>query len=453
METIQGWRKTVGRLAGLAASAGILGGLVIGLGGCDRLRPHPAEQYVYVTAKQAVLVDRPAAVSNRVATAENGEKLIVLERGRRVLKVKTPQGQVGWVKEMLTAGPDVAEQFEAMGKEHAKDPVVAKAATLNEVYLHAAPGLWTARFYLLNEGDKLDLLERATVEKKTAAEVAAEKAAAKREQEKATAADKAGDKPGDKSGDKAGDKSADKDEDKDPEKALAAEDVPVTGAAVVAPPPVMQDWWLVRDAKGQTGWIYSRLIDVSAPDTLQRYAEGARTVGAYILGYADDPDSGVLDNGNTVTQIPEYVEVLSPYKAGLPYDFDQVRVFTWNVKKHRYETAFREKNIAGYLPVTMGTSAEPYSKAQNAAEKLPSFTYHVLAGDAPMPVPDPETGLMKPAKLVAKTYRLEGNMVRRIVEPGNVPEEAHLVPVPEKKAKVRATRAAKKPARVGKKKR
>jgi hypothetical protein len=452
MEKMQGWQRTVGGLARLAAVVGILGGVVAGLGGCDRLRPHLSEQYVYVTAKQAVLVDRPAAVSNRVATVENGAKLIVLERGRRVLKVKTAQGQVGWVKEMLTAGPDVAEQFEAMGKAHAKDPVVATAATLNEVYLHAAPGLWTARFYLLNEGDKLNLLERATVEKKTAAEVAAEKSATKRDAEKAAAAEKGGEK----ATEKAGDKAADKDEDKDTEKAVAAEDVPATGSAVVVPPPVMQDWWLVRDAKGQTGWIYSRLIDVSAPDTLQRYAEGARTVGAYILGYADDPDSGVLDNGSTVTQIPEYVEVLSPYKAGLPYDFDQVRVFTWNVKKHRYETAFREKNIAGYLPVTMGTSADPYSKAQNATEKLPSFTYHVLAGDAPMPVPDPDTGLMKPAKLVAKTYRLEGNVVRRIVEPGNVPEEAHLVPVPEKKARVRAARparAAKKAAKAVKKKR
>ena len=38
---------------------------------------------------------------------------------------------------------------------------------------------------------------------------------------------------------------------------------------------------------------------------------------------------------------------------GLPYDFDQVRVFTWNTRKHRYETAYREHGLDGILPVTI----------------------------------------------------------------------------------------------------
>ena len=49
--------------------------------------------------------------------------------------------------------------------------------------------------------------------------------------------------------------------------------------------------------------------------------------------------------------VPEYVSVTNAYKDGLPYDFDQVRVFTWNVKKHRYETAYRQRNLEGLLPV------------------------------------------------------------------------------------------------------
>lgn len=192
----------------------------------------------------------------------------------------------------------------------------------------------------------------------------------------------------------------------------------------------MEDWWLVRDAQGQTGWIYSHMIDVSEPDTLARYAEGQRIVGAYLLTYADDPESGVLDNGQTVSRIPEYVTVLSPYKAGLPYDFDQVRVFIWNVKKHRYETGFRQKNIAGYLPVSIGSSADPYGHGLDAAEKLPSFSYRVLSGDVPIPVPDPVTGLVHPARTLLKTYRLTGNIVQRVLPAGiQPPAEAH--PDPE----------------------
>jgi SH3-like domain-containing protein len=357
-----------------------------GVAGCSHFRIKPSEKYVYVTAKQTFLRDRVAAVSNRMGTVANGEKLVVLDRARRFLKVRTPSGEVGWIEERQTAGQDVADKFEALGKEHEKDPVVATATASDEVYLHVAPGRETERFYLLAENDSLSLLERAVVQKPvTPGAVPAEK----------------------------------------------------SGATQGAPaPPAMEDWWLVRDAKGQTGWIYGRMIDVSTPDALLRYAEGQRIVGAYVLAHADDPDSGVLDNGNTVSSIPEYVTVLSPYKAGLPYDFGQVRVFVWNTKKHRYETAFSERNIAGYLPVKMDERADPYAKAVNSAIKLPSFTYRVLAGDQALPVPDPATGLIKPGKTIEKTYRLEGNICRRLIAPGaEPPVEAHPDPEVDKKAR------------------
>ena len=73
--------------------------------------------------------------------------------------------------------------------------------------------------------------------------------------------------------------------------------------------------------------------------------------------------------------------MLGPYKAGLPYDFDQVRVFTWNVKKHRYETGFRDKNIEGYLPVKIKTATDPTANLA-ATTPAPTFTYRVLADEA-----------------------------------------------------------------------
>jgi SH3-like domain-containing protein len=292
----------------------------------------------------------------------------VLDRTRRFLKVRTPQGEVGWIEERLTAGQDVADTFEALGKEHEKDPVVAMATASDEVYLHVAPGRETERFSLLAENDSLKLLERAVVPKPVTPEALSVA----------------------KQGDKAG--------------------VPL--------PPAMEDWWLVRDARGHTGWIYGRMIEVSAPDALLRYAEGQRIVGAYVLAHVNDPDSELLDNGNTVTSIPEYVAVFSPYKAGLPYDFNQVRVFVWNTRKHRYETAFREHNIAGYLPMQLAMKADPYGKSADSVEKLPSFTYRVLAGDQAIPAPDPATGLIKPGKTIEETYRLEGNICRKLIAPG-----------------------------------
>jgi len=139
--------------------------------------------------------------------------------------------------------------------------------------------------------------------------------------------------------------------------------------------------------------------------------------------------------------IPEYVAVLNSGKSGLPYDFDQVRVFIWNLKKHRYETSFRERNIAGYLPVKLFKSKDPYGKGPDAQQELPTFSYTVLAADAPMPVPDPKTGEIKPAKLVTKTYRLEGNLCRRLLPPNTpAPDEAHLTPETKKEKATKGKR-------------
>ena len=190
----------------------------------------------------------------------------------------------------------------------------------------------------------------------------------------------------------------------------------------------MEDWWLARDSKGHAGWLLSRMIDVDAPDTLTRYSEGQKFVGAYVLTTVYDPGAQ-QENKN----IPEYVTVLAPYAAGLPFDFNQVRVFTWNVKMHRYETAFREKNIAGYLPVKVELAKDPYGKTPAAQTPLPTFSYRVLTAAAPPVVPDPNTGFITPGRTILKTYRLEGNTVRRLAPPGNKDEPIARPAAEEKK--------------------
>ena len=390
--------------------------LVIGLIGCSRLRPKPKAQYVYVTAKQTFLRDRVAAVSNRTGTVQNGDKLEVLERGRRFVRVKTEKGEQGWIDEKVVVAQEIFDQFEALKQEHKKDPSVASAVVRDEVYLHSKPGRDTERFYRLSEGEKLKLFARATLPKPLPPGTRLTKQAPTPPATGSSAPPKGG----------------------VPAKANA----PKADAAPAIPePPPMEDWWLVQDSRGDTGWMLSRMMDVDAPDTLTRYSEGQRMVGAYVLATVHDPEAEQENK-----DIPEYVTVLSPYKAGLPYDFDQVRVFVWNVKKHRYETGYRDRNIQGFLPVEVKMAPDPYGKSPTAAVPAPTFSYRVLSDDAGPVIPDPVTGMMLPGKTILKTYRLEGNLVRRLLPPTTqAPGETHPNPVAEKKKVARAAKKAIKP--------
>ena len=366
--------------------------------GCSRLHTRPVDNYVYVDAKQTFLRDRVAAVSNRTGTVSNGDRLEVLEHGRRFLRVKTNTGVTGWIDEKAVVSQSVYDAFEQMKQQYATQAPVASAVVRDEVYLHVKPGRDTDKLFRLSEGDKLRLLQRATLEKALPPGQAPSRPTPMIRHTK---------------------------------KLKAAEE-PVVDPNAPIPPP-MEDWWLVRLQDGRTGWLLSRMMDVDAPDSLTRYSEGQRFVGAYVLQTVNDPEAPMEDKN-----VPEWVTVLSPYKAGLPYDFDQVRVFIWNAKKHRYETGFREKNIAGFLPVEVKMARDPLGKTPQMSEPAPTFTYRVLPAEASPVIPDKVTGAVVAPNTISKTYRLEGNITRRLLPPNTTaPDEFHPYPVAEKKKKSR----------------
>jgi hypothetical protein len=390
----------------------LLGG---GLSGCSRLRPQPKTEIVYVLAKQTFLRDRVAAVSNRVAMVQNGDRLELLDRDRRFLRVKTDKGQIGWIEEHAVVNPDVVSGFDELKKAQEKDPVVATGVLRDDGYLHLKPGRDTDRYYLLAESDKLQLLLRASVpkavgpqasgtassiasvyaasEKKAAAKVHAsrEKAAAERAENKTppALAYKPPPPPPPAEGLE------------NPEPAAGSAAANAVPAPVAPPPPAMEDWWLVRDSQGRIGWMMARRIDVDVPDEVSQYAEGQRMVAAYLLRKVFDPGSNFADK-----QAPEYVTVLSPYQDGLPYDFNQVRVFTWDTRKHRYETAYRQRNLQGYLPVVVT------SKTGDKGESDPTFQITQGIGDSVKI--DPDTGVVRPTSTEVSTYVLQEERVKRM---------------------------------------
>jgi hypothetical protein len=139
------------------------------------------------------------------------------------------------------------------------------------------------------------------------------------------------------------------------------------------------------------GWLLARMVDLDVPIEIAQYAEGQRLIGFFVLNQVSDQDK----------KVAQYLVLFSEPKDGLPFDYDQIRVFTWNVRRHRYETAYREHNLDGVLPVTI--SQEDFGKEGT----LPVFQLQVRDDNG---------------KVVERKYKLNTPIVRRVLAPGEVKE-------------------------------
>ncbi len=317
----------------------VLAGLL--LPGCNRGRGRVLET-AYVSAPQAILRDRVAAVFNKTGTVKNGDRVQVFEHERRFVRVRTANGSEGWVEQRYLVSQQVYDGFQKLAQDAQNNPVQGTGTTRNETNLHLDPGRDTEHLYQITQGSKVSFLKRATVEKIVPGE--APKTAT-------------------------------------PDKSQSAKPVP------------MEDWWLIRDPNAHVGWVLARMVDLDVPLEIAQYAEGQRIVAFFVLDQVTDADN----------KVPQYLVLLNEPKDGMRPDYNQVRVFTWNVRKHRYETAYRERNLNGFLPVAV--SQEDFGKEGT----LPVFVLHVKDDDG------------NPREL---KYKLNTPIVRRVLAPGEEPPRA-----------------------------
>lgn len=297
-------------------------------------RSHRRGEPAYVSAPQAILRDRVAAMYNKVGTVKNAERVEVLDRDKRFALVRTASGEQGWVEQRYLVSQKVFDGFQKLAKDQHDTVPQSTAVTRNETNLHLEPGRDTDHLYQVPQGAKFSLLKRATSEKRL---------------------------PGAKSSEDA------------------------------AKP--MEDWWLVRDSDGAVGWVLGRMIDVDVPLEIAQYAEGQRIIASFVL-------SEVQDGANTV---PQYLVLLNEPRDGQPTDYNQIKVFTWNVKKHRYETAYRER-VNGNLPVTV--THEDFEKEGT----LPVFVLRAADSNG---------------NVSERKYKLNNPIVRRVPSSSEPAAQAH----------------------------
>ena len=336
-------RRTQTKQYLLASLLIVLLSAVLGCGGGR----HRALEVAYVSAPQAALRDQVATIFNRVGNVKNGERVEVLEREKRFVRVRTASGIEGWIEQRFLVDQKTFDGLQKLTSDNQDDPVQAPGVLRNETNLHLTPGRESEHLYQLAANAKVGILKRATSEKPNAAPGMTRPSAGK------------------------------------------------TGASKPTGPP-LEDWWLVRDEQGRVGWVLARMVDVDVPLEVAQYAEGQRFVAFFALNEVVDDDKGVQK------KIPQYVCLLTEPHDGLDYDFDQARVFTWNTRKHRYETAYRERGLNGVLPITI--TKESFDKEGI----LPVFILRVK-DDA--------------GNVTERKYKLNTPIVRRVLAPGEVPSK------------------------------
>ena len=307
--------------------------------GCKR-NSAPKEK-VYVAAQQVTLRDRVADVYNKVGNVKNGDILDVLERSKNKhwLRVRDAAGEEGWIEQKYIVDEAVYDAVQKLAAENKSDLVQGHASADTDLRMRVEPQRDADFLYMLKEKDKVEMLKRASTEKTVKAAPVS-----------------------------------------DPKNAKPVE-------------PVYEDWWLVRGADGHVGWVVGRNLDVDVPLEIAEYAEGKKIIAWFKLNEV---------HGNSQKDskmVPQYLMALSENKGGLPYDFDPIKVFTWNQRRERYETAYKER-LEGELPIQVGT--QDFGKDG----RLPVFTLRAKQDDQ---------------SLQQRNYSLKDVIVRRVLAPGEAP--------------------------------
>lgn len=293
----------------------------------------------YAGNRQVTLYSTTAQVRAPVAIVNFGDRLDVLDHFDDQVNVRAPNGVTGWVNERELLSADLWANARDLATKAATMPVEARGHTKVLGNLHLDAGRDAPIIRQLRKDVSVDLLAHQVAEVPTANHGNAdeENSAAEPEQSK------------------------------------------------------KEDWWFVRaqdSGEGTAaGWILGHFIELDVPEPLPDYASsaGMRIVAWFDLNHVQD------SAGQPKTQ---YLVLGAKGPEGQACDFNLVRVYTWGVKRNRYETAFVVGNMCGKLPVSL---------TRNAGS----------SGDITFSFADLSSG-----GEVRRTYQMHQTIVRRVRQPG-----------------------------------
>jgi uncharacterized protein YgiM (DUF1202 family) len=312
--------------------------LVLGSACSSRAPQQPSAGVAYAGPLVLNLRKDFASKTPPVGTAKHGDRLEVIETRRRFVKVRTAQGVEGWTDSNLLLTPQQMDDLHRLADAAAKFPSQGTATVLDALNMHTEPSRQSPSFFQIPESGAVDVIgHRVAPHVPVSAPVPPPvRRAAAPKKSKGKDSRRSGPVPPMPT-------PPAPPQDWQRLSRPRAPDLPgYAPPASRLSPPALDDWDLVRTRDGKSGWVLSRMLTMAIPDEVAQHAEGHRITAYMALGDVKDKDKNVTKHNWLWTTVSS---------GQRPYEFDSFRVFVWSTKRHRYETAFIERNVKGYYPI------------------------------------------------------------------------------------------------------
>ena len=344
--------------------------------------PPKAISVGYVADRDVILWNTLAQVREETAEVHYGDRIEVLRVEGASVQVRTASGAVGWMRdsrEMMDS--DLWGKSTALLEKARTLPVQARGRTKTVSNVRVEPGRDAKRVFQFARGTRVLILQRAVADASSGPEenspeekvATAEEQKPKQEDWLLVLRDESA-HPNDEGAPATGSGPV--------QVKLATSDAVSSGpGAVQAATPAT-----AGPAGPIAGWVLARFIEMELPDAVKDYASAAdlRVVAWFELDRVADGSGG---------EAPQYLVAASRGPEGQPCDFTMLRVYTWGIKRKRYETAYVESDLCGRLPIGV-----------SQGEKGPDFHFaDIDEGGAP------------------RNYEMIQTAVRRVKEPSTEP--------------------------------
>jgi hypothetical protein len=323
----------------------------------------PKHEYLgdaYISERSVTLWSSVAQVREPIDTLHYGDRVDVMSRRNDSVKVRTVSGVIGWVDSRLLLEPALWQRSVKLLNSAKAMPVQARGRTKVQTNLRVEPGRTAARLYQFGRGVPVEVVARGVADWVQVTD------------ERETARDN---------------------DAQDKKK----EDWFLVRALATRPPGEVSARSSESNSTTQpgdqtipiAGWVVARFVELDLPDPVREGMASAnvRPIAWLELNRVASPDGDK----------PQYLVAGTRSAEGQACDFSILRVYTWNPKRSRYETAFIENNLCGQMPIRLDKG--PKGEAQ--------FSFRQMAGARE-----------------ERVYRLTQTVVRRVREPGDVPRKS-----------------------------